>query len=190
MNAPMPKQGVMPEREERRAVSLQAFIVRGNHITCEVELLDLSYEGCGISTSAELKPGERIKMSVMQRGVIDAQVRWCRSGKAGLVFTSDQFTAKEKRERVSNRFPITADVSLRRRGMATYGVRVVDLSAEGCKVELVERPRGGERMTIRFEGLEAMDAEVCWVEGFQAGLRFERSIHPAVFDLLLTRLRG
>jgi hypothetical protein len=74
--------------------------------------------------------------------------------------------------------------------MATYGVRVVDLSPEGCKVELVERPRGGERMTIKFEGLEAMDAEVCWVDGFQAGLRFERPIHRAVFELLMTRLRG
>ena len=129
-------------------------------------------------------------MSVMQRGVIDAQVRWCRNGKAGLVFTSDHFTAKEKRPRVSDRFTITADVCLRRRGMASYGVRVVNLSPEGCKVELVERPRGGERMTIKFDGLEAMDSEVCWVEGFQAGLRFERKIHPAVFDLLLTRLRG
>ena len=190
MNAPMPKERIIPERQERRAVRLQAFIVRANQMTCEVELLDLSYEGCGISSSADLKPGERIKMSVMQRGVIDAQVRWCRDGKAGLVFTADHFTTKEKRERISNRFAITADVSLRRRGMANYGVRVVDLSPEGCKVELVERPRGGERMTIKFDGLEAMDAEVCWVEGFQAGLRFERSIHPAVFDLLLARLRG
>ena len=190
MNAPMPMQSVVPERQERRAVRLQAFIVRGNHTTSEVELLDLSYEGCGIATSADLHPGERIKMSVMQRGVIDAQVRWCRSGKAGLVFTANHFTSSEKRARISSRFAITADVSLRRRGMANYGVRVVDLSPEGCKVELVERPRGGERMTIKFDGLEGMDAEVCWVQGFQAGLRFERPIHPAVFDLLLTRLRG
>jgi hypothetical protein len=190
MNAPMKKPRVIPERQERRAVSLQAFIVRANHQTSEIELLDLSYEGCGIATSADLKPGERIKMSVMQRGVIDAQVRWFREGKAGLVFTSSHFTSKTQRERISSRFAITADVSLRRRGMATYGVRVVDLSAEGCKVELVERPRGGESMTIKFEGLESMDAEVCWIEGFQAGLRFQRPIHPAVFELLLTRLRG
>lgn len=171
-------------------MSLQAFIVRASHMTCEVELLDLSYEGCCISTSADLRPGERIKMSVMQRGVIDAQVRWCRDGRAGLVFTSDLFTAQAKSKRVSDRSAISADVSLRRRGMTNYRVRVVDLSPEGCKVELVERPRGGERMTIKFEGLEAMDAEVCWVEGFEAGLRFERPIHPAVFDLVLTRLRG
>jgi len=190
MNAPMQKPGVIPERQERRPVRLQAFIVRATHSTSEVELLDLSYEGCGIATTADLHPGERIKVSVMQRGVIDAQVRWCTDGKAGLVFTSDHFTSKEKRERISTRFAITADVSLRRLGMANYGVRVVDLSPEGCKVELVERPRSGERMLIKFEGLEAMDGEVCWIEGFQAGLRFKRPIHPAVFDLLITRLRG
>ena len=38
--------------------------------------------------------------------------------------------------------------------------------------------------------LEALDSEVCWMEGFTAGLRFEKSIHPAVFDLLLERLNG
>ena len=190
MNAPMQKPRVIPDRQERRAVRLQAFIVRADHATSEVELLDLSYEGCGIATAADLRPGERIKVSVMQRGVIDAQVRWCRDGKAGLVFTSDHFSSKDKRARISSRFAIMADVSLRRLGMANYGVRVVDLSPEGCKVELVERPRGGERMIIKFAGLEAMDAEVCWVEGFNAGLRFERPIHSAVFDLLIARLRG
>jgi hypothetical protein len=186
----MQRRRVIPERQERRAVSMQAFIVRADNSTSEVALLDLSYEGCGIATSAPLQSGERIKVSVMQRGVIDAQVRWCRDDKAGLVFTSDHFTSQDKRARISARFGITADVSLRRLGMANYGVRVVDLSPEGCKVELVERPRGGERMVIKFAGLEALDAEVCWVEGFQAGLRFERAIHGAVFELLLARLRG
>ena len=190
MNAPMQKPRVIPERQERRPVRLQAFIARADRSTSEVELLDLSYEGCGIATSAQLHAGERIKVSVMQRGVIDAQVRWCRDGKAGLVFTSHHFTSEEKRDRISSRLAITADVTLRRLGMANYGVRVVDLSPEGCKVQLVERPRGGERMVIKFAGLEALDAEVCWVEGFQAGLRFERPIHAAVFELLLARLRG
>ena len=50
-------------------------------------------------------------------------------------------------------------------------------------------PRVGERMLIKLEGLEVLDSEVCWVHGFVAGLRFERPIHPAVFDLLVQRLR-
>jgi hypothetical protein len=43
-------------------------------------------------------------------------------------------------------------------------------------------------MLLKFDGLEALEAEVCWVDGFVAGLQFDKPIHPAVFDLLLERL--
>ncbi len=80
-------------------------------------------------------------------------------------------------------------MSLRRLGQNNYRVRVNDLSPEGCKVDLVERPRVGEHMLIKFDGLEALDAEVCWVDGFVAGLRFQKPIHGSVFDILLERLK-
>jgi hypothetical protein len=44
-------------------------------------------------------------------------------------------------------------------------------------------------MLLKLAGLEVLDAETCWVEGYVAGLRFEKPIHPAVFDLLLHRLQ-
>jgi hypothetical protein len=55
---------------------------------------------------------------------------------------------------------------------------------------VIEQPREGELMLIKFDGLEALEAEACWVDGPRAGLRFGKSIHPAVFELLLTRLAG
>jgi hypothetical protein len=66
---------------------------------------------------------------------------------------------------------------------------VFDISPEGCKVELVDCPNLQERVLIKLDGIEGLQAEVCWVEGTCAGLKFERSIHPAVFDLLLERLK-
>jgi hypothetical protein len=66
---------------------------------------------------------------------------------------------------------------------------VTDLSRDGCKVGLVEQPRMREHMLVKFDGLEVLEAEVCWVDGYTGGLRFERSIHPAVFRLLIDRLR-
>jgi hypothetical protein len=33
-----------------------------------------------------------------------------------------------------------------------------------------------------------LQAEVCWVDGFIVGLKFERPLHRAVFDLLLARM--
>ena len=69
-----------------------------------------------------------------------------------------------------------------------YQCRLFDLSPEGCKAEMIERPLVGERAVIRFAGIEPLEAEVRWVHGPNAGLKFERSFHPAVFDLLVARL--
>jgi hypothetical protein len=177
------------ERRERRPVRLRALAIRGDNSTAEIYLLDLSYEGCGIETPVELERGEPIKLSVLHRGVIDAHVRWYRNGRAGLVFDPQEPSDKKQQPRRSSRTVLSADVSLRRLGQNSYRVKVTDLSPEGCKVDLVERPRIGEHMLLKFEGLEVLDAETCWVEGYVAGLRFEKPIHVAVFDLLLQRLK-
>jgi PilZ domain len=175
------------DRGERRPVRLRAYIARAGGATSEILMLDLSYEGCGIETSVELRPGEAIKLSVVGRGAIGAHVRWYCDGKAGLVFDPEK--PKQHWPRRSERTSTAAEVSLRRLGQVAHRVRVTDLSPEGCKVELIQRPDVEERMLIKFEGLEALEAEVCWVERFRAGLRFEKPMHPAVFDLLLQRLR-
>jgi hypothetical protein len=175
------------DRGERRPVRLRAYIARAGGATSEILMLDLSYEGCGIETSVELRPGEAIKLSVVGRGAIGAHVRWYCDGKAGLVFDPEK--PKQHWPRRSERISTAAEVSLRRLGQVAHRVRVTDLSPEGCKVELIQRPDVEERMLIKFEGLEALEAEVCWVERFRAGLRFEKPMHPAVFDLLLQRLR-
>jgi hypothetical protein len=176
------------ERRERRSVRLRGLAMREDGTGIEIYLLDLSYEGCGIETPVELKPGEAIKLSVIGRGVIQAHVRWCENGRAGLVFDAEEQPEKPQSPRHSPRVSLGAEVSLRRLGQNNYRLGVTDLSPEGCKVELVERPRIGEHMLIKFDGLEVLDAEVCWVEGYVAGLRFEKPMHPAVFDLLVQRL--
>ena len=83
---------------------------------------------------------------------------------------------------------LDAELSLRRSGQTNYRANVHDVSQEGCKVEFVERPMLDEIVWVKFEGLEALEARVCWVEGFAAGLELQRPVHPAVFNLLLQRL--
>ena len=90
--------------------------------------------------------------------------------------------------RKSARIGLEAEVSLRRSGQKTYRANVHDVSREGCKVEFVERPMLDETVWVKFEGLEALEAMVCWVEGFSVGLEFQRPVHPAVFEVLLQRL--
>jgi len=176
-----------PRRRARRPVKLQGDVVQAGGITAGVVLLDLNYDGCGIETAADLHPGEQLKLSVTGRGLIDAEVRWCRDGKAGLRFAT--VGASEEIQRDSRRTNVASEVRMRRLGHNNYSVRIFDMSPTGCRVEVVERPKAGEHVTIKFEGIEALIAEVCWVEEFIVGLKFERPLHPAVFDLLLARLQ-
>ncbi|MEO8176472.1 MAG: PilZ domain-containing protein [Sphingomicrobium sp.] len=90
--------------------------------------------------------------------------------------------------RKSSRTALAAEVSLRRSGQHNYRANVYDVSEHGCKVEFVERPTLDEVVWVKFEGLEALEAIVCWVDDFAAGLEFQRPVHPAVFEVLLQRL--
>lgn len=91
--------------------------------------------------------------------------------------------------RRSARVRIEGEVQLRRSGQHNYLVQVFDISREGCKIEFVERPRLDETVWVKFEGLEAVEATVCWIDGFSVGVEFIRPIYPAVFELLVQRVR-
>jgi hypothetical protein len=59
----------------------------------------------------------------------------------------------------------------------------------GCKLEFVERPELAERVWVKFEGLDAIEGQVCWIDGFVVGIEFVRPMYAAVFDALVPRLR-
>jgi hypothetical protein len=90
--------------------------------------------------------------------------------------------------RKSERVPITAMVKLRRRGHHNFTVKVFNLSREGCKLEFLERPELEETVWVKFEGLELLQARVCWIEDLCVGVEFERPLHEAVFEALAQRL--
>jgi transposase len=176
-------------RRERRAVSMRGFAERADGSSVAVVLLDLSYDGCGIETSVELQAGETLKLAVLRHGIIAARVCWFSDGKAGLVFEPEEPASDERQPRAEERARVRAEAMLRRLGGFNYQVHIFDVSPDGCKAELVETPRIGEHLLIKFDGLEALDSEVCWVEGMSAGLKFVKPMHRAVFDLLVQRLR-
>ena len=177
------------ERGERRPVRLNGQAVLDDGTRFNMTLVDLSYDGCGIQCPVKLKPGAGIRLAVVQRGAINARVRWYSGGKAGLMFEPEPEPAKGRQPRRTKRVPVAASVTLRRHGRQNFRVQVFDASSDGCKVEFVERPETQECLWVRFEGLEPLEARVCWLDGHCAGLQFSKPIHPAVFDLMAERLR-
>ena len=178
-------------RRERRAVALSAYATREDNSTVEMTITDLSHDGCGVISTLDLSVGEQLKMSVVRRGVAMATVRWADGARAGLSFASealDETPAKQPRRH--DRIAVSGEVTMRRSGRVNFKVHVYDLSPEGCKAEFVDRPELHEKLWIRFEGLEALEASVRWIVGAKTGLKFSNAIHPAVFDLLAERLAG
>jgi hypothetical protein len=86
--------------------------------------------------------------------------------------------------RGARRLILHAEVGIRRAGLHAFRVHVFDASSEGCKIEFVERPAVGERVWVKFDGLEAIEGSVRWVDGHTGGVQFTRPLHEAVFERL------
>jgi hypothetical protein len=178
-------------RQPRRQVALNGYAVLDDGTTFEIKVVDLSYDGCKVETGLALIPGLSLKVSILgARGAVPAVVHWCREGRAGLKFSSEEEPQAAQTPRGYERIEITAKLSLRRPGRQQYLARLFDIAPTGCKVEFIERPRPDELLWAKFDGLDGIEATVRWVDGFYGGLEFVRPIYPAVFDLLLARLNA
>jgi hypothetical protein len=89
--------------------------------------------------------------------------------------------------RRSCRRPVEHEVGVKKRGGFGFQLATLDVSPEGCRVELVEMVDAGERVIVRLPALEPLGAQVAWVQGANAGLHFQRPLHSAVFDQLIDR---
>ena len=90
--------------------------------------------------------------------------------------------------RRSSRVAMASEVLVRRLGGFNFNVALKDISSGGCRVEMLEPSEIGDPVIARLPQLEPLGSRVCWAEGTTTGMQFLTTIHPAVFDLLLTRI--
>ncbi len=83
---------------------------------------------------------------------------------------------------------VSAEIGMRRMGSFSFQVVLEDVSTGGCKVELVEFVEVNDHIIARFPGIEPFSAKVSWADSRFAGIDFDRPLHPAVFEQLLSRL--
>lgn len=58
-------------------------------------------------------------------------------------------------------------------------LRVLDLSPDGCRI-CVRHLCRGDRVYLKFDGLEPLLCEVRWSDGDEAGLQFADALHPVI----------
>lgn len=177
-----------PDRPERRLVELVGHALHDDGHGFHMRVVNLSYDGCAVATDEPLAVGQGFKLSVLGRGGIDVQVMWTEGRMAGLRFSKPAEAAQQRVPRAAERLSLPAEISMRRPGRPTFTVRICDLSTHGCRCEFVDRPLENEQVLVKFDGLEALAATARWIDPPLTGLKFDRPIHPAVFDMLLARL--
>ena len=61
-------------------------------------------------------------------------------------------------------------------------LRLLDLSTVGCRIATQAAIRTGTRLLIKIPGLEFWQGTVVWRRGHDAGVEFERELHPAIVE--------
>lgn len=93
--------------------------------------------------------------------------------------------------RSSEREQVEVVGSFRHAFQPTQNITIVDLTCDGCKIEGIPAALyQGDRIAVGIEKIGPIHATVQWVRpGVNAGLKFERPLHEAVFKSLLAKLR-
>jgi hypothetical protein len=95
--------------------------------------------------------------------------------------------ARAQRQRKSDRVAVDLGAGLRQRGASGVAVRVVDLSPHGFRAATHLELYEGADVWLRLPGLEPYHAKVAWAEGHFIGCAFERPLHPAVVDMIVSK---
>jgi hypothetical protein len=99
-------------------------------------------------------------------------------------------TDQSEERRRAARVPLNSEVTVRRIGGFNFQVALSNVSAGGCNVEMLEAAEVGDGVITRFPQLEPLGSRICWNDGRTTGVEFLTRLHPAVLDLLVSRLPG
>lgn len=94
----------------------------------------------------------------------------------------DGRTTAAQESRATLRRAVRLRAQLRGRGAQKFVIDVVDLSTTGFRADTAFDVREGTIVWITLPGMSGLEAEIAWRRGDQIGARFQRALHPAVFD--------
>lgn len=100
---------------------------------------------------------------------------------------NDEIEQTVGEQRSEGRFALEVPVSIRKRGAHQVPSTLHDLSSGGCRIGgMYLSPDGENDVFVRIPGLESLSSRVCWTEEGNSGLMFERRLHPAVFQRMIS----
>lgn len=89
--------------------------------------------------------------------------------------------------RRAERVRVSMRAGFRKRGMTRADGDLVDLSAQGFRIDTTCALSVGMEVWLNLPGFEARAARVAWTEGFQAGCKFDEPFSEVVMASFLQR---
>jgi hypothetical protein len=120
---------------------------------------------------------------------------WSFPSELGTPFLSGELTTDTRpspslTSRKSRRVTLEMGAGLRQRGGTGVSIQIVDLSTDGFRASTHLNLAKGTDVWLRLPGLEPYQARVMWAKGNFVGCAFERPLHPAVLDMIVTKAGG
>ena len=100
--------------------------------------------------------------------------------------TAHLATAPCSNGRQAERTHVEMGAGLRQRGASGVTIRIVDLSTHGFRASTHLDLQIGSDVWLKLPGLEALHAKVAWTSAHFVGCAFERPLHPAVLQMVVT----
>ncbi|MEQ7873927.1 PilZ domain-containing protein [Sphingomonas sp. ASV193] len=99
-------------------------------------------------------------------------------------------TDDSENQRQSGRVAMRCELEFRKHGGSRYPVDIFDISPEGARISPPVRVEAGQQVWLKVPGMDAIHGRIAWMRDWQAGVEFDNPFHPAVFQLIVERLRG
>lgn len=170
------------QRNPRRSVYVAARITDSERDdTCEI--LNISAGGAKIRIPEDADYDDEVILSIDSHGMFPARVVWREGGELGLQFAGDRARASRlvwdlvespEVEREHRRFTRTAVLwtGQLRFGVRSTDCRVLNVSAFGAKVRLLDGLDCQDRVTLRIERFGEFPSDVVWKDGKILGISF------------------
>ncbi|MEP2103406.1 MAG: PilZ domain-containing protein [Parasphingorhabdus sp.] len=89
--------------------------------------------------------------------------------------------------RVSTRAGVEILAEVREPGLGRIEAMIMDLSLSGFRMRCMTRLTGEKNIFMALPSFAAIESKICWVDGDIFGCEFVHSLHPAVFDHIVSK---
>lgn len=107
------------------------------------------------------------------------------SGKSNQRVMDKQF--KRGDHRISTRAGVEILAEVREPGLGRIEAQIIDLSLTGFRMRCMTRLTGEKHIFMALPSFASIESKICWVDGDLFGCEFVKSLHPAVFDHIVSK---